>query len=89
MGIYVTASAETLMIQAGYTAEEYMKAAVDSIDGILGEGYAKKNPVLIAAFMQTAALDYQAASDLTGYQYIAESVKEWVTEWVSFNEQNP
>lgn len=40
--------------QAGYTAEEYMKQAVKSIDALFEEGYAKKHPELIVAFMKTA-----------------------------------
>ncbi len=76
MSLTIDATAETLMRQAGYTAEEYMRAAVDSIDGMCGKGYAKKTPELIAAFMQTAACDYQAASDLVGSQKVAESIRE-------------
>jgi hypothetical protein len=50
------ASPETLMRQAGHTAEEYMCRAVEEIDRLFGEGYAKANPGLVGAFMQTAAL---------------------------------
>ena len=77
MTLYIDASAETLMRQAGYTAEEYMRAAIKSIDEMLGAGYAKNNPELISAFMQTAALDYKAASDLAGCQKIAESIRQF------------
>ena len=51
---------ETLMKQAGWTAGDYLEAAVEKIDKKFGKGYAKKNPQLIGAFMQTAALDFHA-----------------------------
>lgn len=77
MGLSVDATAETLMRQAGYTAEEYMKIAVESIDDLFGVGHARRNPELIAAFIQTAACDYKAALDLAGFQKIAEAIREF------------
>lgn len=74
MTLYIEASAETLMRQAGYTAEEYMRAAIKSIDETFGEGYAKANPVLVAAFMQTVAADLAAAYNHSAAQLIAENV---------------
>lgn len=56
----MSASAETLMNQAGYTAEHWMKQAIESIDGMFGEGYAKKNPELISGFMIAASNDQLA-----------------------------
>ena len=53
---HIDDSDETSMRQARYTAEKYMIAAIKSIDKTFGEGYAKKNPLLVAAFMQTAAM---------------------------------
>ena len=50
-------NAETLMKQAGYTAEEWMHQGIKAIDGVFGEGYAKKNPALLGHFMQAAGLD--------------------------------
>ena len=43
------ASNETLMRQASATADEYLFKAVDGIDGLFGEGFAKAHPELIAA----------------------------------------
>ena len=54
---YVTGSFDTIIRQASLTAEEYMRAAVSSIDEQFGNGFAKANPVLVAAFMNAAALD--------------------------------
>jgi hypothetical protein len=53
-----TVSAETLMRQAGYTADEYLKAGIEDIDKRLGKGFAKAHPELLAAYMHTAAADF-------------------------------
>lgn len=57
----ITASFETLMDQGGSTASFYMRRAVREIDDLFGEGYAKANPSLVAAFMQAAAADCGAS----------------------------
>jgi hypothetical protein len=57
----ITASSDTLVDQAPATAETYLRRAIEDIDNLLGEGYAKAHPELIAAYMQTAALDYGAS----------------------------
>ena len=64
-------SAEELMQQSRMTAHDAMSHAVVDIDSIFGEGYAKANPALVAAYMQTSALDFLAAFGLQG---IAESI---------------
>ena len=50
-------STETLMHQAGYTAEVWLKQAVESIDNQFGEGFSKENPALVGSFIQGAGLD--------------------------------
>ena len=50
-------NAEDLMRQAGDTADEWMHQGIKAIDGVFGEGYAKKNPALLGHFMQAAGLD--------------------------------
>ena len=57
----IPADPETLMRQAPMTAAEYFSAAVRTIDGQFGEGFAKANPALIVGFMQTAASDFNAS----------------------------
>ncbi|BET98208.1 hypothetical protein [Xenorhabdus taiwanensis] len=49
--------ASTIERQAAGTAAYWMERAVKEIDSLLGEGYAKQHPELIAAFMKTAARD--------------------------------
>lgn len=51
-------SAGELETQASMTADEYLVAAIDSIDNRLGKGYAKAHPDLIGAFMRTSAQDF-------------------------------
>jgi hypothetical protein len=51
MNLRITADADTLLRQAGHTAEHYLGDALESIDRRLGAGYAAKHPDLIAAFM--------------------------------------
>jgi hypothetical protein len=46
------------MRQASMTMSEYFRHAVETIDGRFGEGYAKKNPALVTAFIQGAVGDY-------------------------------
>lgn len=50
-----------LMRQAAPTIEEYMGSAVEMIDKEFGDGYAKKHPGLVGAFIQAASMDYGAA----------------------------
>lgn len=43
------------------TAAEYLHKGVKALDGEFGEGYAARHPELLAAFMRTAALDFQTS----------------------------
>lgn len=69
----ITASFDTLLRQASMTASDYMRHARSEIDKVFGEGYAEKNPVLVAAFMQTAAADFGATST---QKVIGEALEE-------------
>lgn len=57
--------ADTLAEQAAKTASGWMSDAVEEIDKLFGKGYAKQHPELVAAFMQSAAID-EAAMHLRG-----------------------
>jgi len=48
-----------------------MNHAKADIDKIFGDGFARANPTLVAAYMQTAALDFAASF---GLQRISESI---------------
>ena len=78
----ITASPETLVRQAGYTAEEYLNAAIKGIDEIYGkEGYAKSHPELVSSYMLTSALDYMASSIQIHSQNIAEVIETLGNEY--------
>jgi hypothetical protein len=49
------------MKQATCTAAYYLDSAIKDIDQRFGKGAAKKEPALIAAYMNAAALDYSAS----------------------------
>jgi hypothetical protein len=49
------------MDQAGPTVGHWLSQSVEQIDATFGEGYAKKNPALVAAFVQAAAIDQLTA----------------------------
>jgi hypothetical protein len=64
-------------------AATYLRAAVESIDKVFGEGHAKKHPDLVAAFLATAAADFHSckvtaeAKGVTGaLSEIAGSISE-------------
>ena len=48
---------------SGDTAATYLSHAASDIDARFGEGFAQRNPALVAAYMQTAAADYSASSN--------------------------
>ena len=56
------ASWDELMQQASMTADAYLRVAKQRIDAAFGRGYAAKHPDLVAAFMATAARDFQTAA---------------------------
>lgn len=70
----VTASSNVLMQQACGTADEYLRAAVQAVDGVLGAGAARKHPELVAAFMRACTEDFTAASRQVGAQFIEEGL---------------
>lgn len=77
---YVTASFQTLYEQASMTAAGYLVKAKREIDEAFGDGFAAKNPALVAAFMQTCAADMGASTNAkvmgAALQEIARSLDE-------------
>lgn len=56
----ITADWTKLQNDGASSAINYLNAAIEQIDKTFGEGYAKKHPELVAAFMKTAVMDYHA-----------------------------
>lgn len=57
----ITADSSTLLRQASMTADVYLRRADQYIDRLFGNGFARANPELVAAFMQAAAIDLGSA----------------------------
>jgi len=57
----VGAGTNTLMRQAQMTAHDYMHSAKNDAGELFGAGFAIRHPELVAAYMQTAAMDFGAA----------------------------
>lgn len=55
-------TADQVAVAATTAAANYMLAAAQNIDLRFGEGYAKQNPQLVAAFMQVACGDFAGSS---------------------------
>lgn len=65
---------EDMMNQAPMTAQLYMNRAQHIIDETFGDGYAKDNPELIAAFMVTCAIDYGATIVAKSIESLAPAI---------------
>lgn len=57
----IDATPETLMTQAGDTADVWLGQAVRSIDATFGDGYAKDHPELVSAFLKAASFDWMTS----------------------------
>ncbi len=57
----IEADNDTLMRQAQMTAHDYMLSAKRDIDEISSDGYAAEHRELVAAYIQTAAMDLGCA----------------------------
>jgi len=77
MSVFVSVpSMETSIEQTSTTATQYLARAIEAIDLQLGRGYAMGHPQLIAAFMQTCAIDFVAGTLERELSYLANAVAE-------------
>jgi hypothetical protein len=60
----------------------YLDAAIVEIDNRLGRGYASEHPQLIAAFMQTCAIDSVAGTLEREIRDLAETIAQAIRESV-------
>jgi hypothetical protein len=72
----IEAGFDTLVLQAGKTANSYMADAVEAIDERFGKGYAEKNPALVAAFMRAASADFGQAMLKLAAQDVRNGIQE-------------
>lgn len=71
----VTATAEELLQQASWTAADYLSGGIEAIDKKFGEGYAKKHPELLGAFMAAASRDLQTSLTVQALQEVARNLE--------------
>jgi hypothetical protein len=62
------------MVQASGTAQDYLWKAIEMIDNQFGEGYAKKNPGLIAPLVQAQVNDFNNTCLMGGIWEVAEKI---------------
>ena len=70
----ITASPATLMRQAPDTAGLYLGKVVECVDREFGEGYAKKNPELVAKMIEACARDFETAIFRQGLDEFTETM---------------
>src|SRR5262249_3819866 len=71
----IYADNETLLRQAPMTAHAYLLHAEKDIDEILGSGYAKKHPELIAAYINVCAVDLGTAVIARAIETLPSSIE--------------
>jgi hypothetical protein len=62
---------------------DYLDAAVAKIDGRFGRGYASEHPELIAAFMQTCAIESTADTLEREISYLTKTIAQAIREIVT------
>ena len=62
MSMRTDLSSDNAMRQAPATIQLYMNEGIKMIDASLGEGYAKRNPELLAAFLIACAHDFHSST---------------------------
>jgi hypothetical protein len=60
--------------QASITTNQYLFKAIDMIDAQFGEGYAKKNPQLIAPLVQSQVNDFNTCCVTGALWEVAEKI---------------
>ncbi len=70
----ITADYNRLLDDAPATAYRYMHKAVDYIDNLFGDGYAKQHPDLVAAFMKVSGQDFTAATLAVAIQEASDKI---------------
>ena len=69
-----TMSYDTALDQAGNTPWCYMDKAVEAIDAKFGAGYSKKNPNLVARYMEVAGREFTNSTLIKVLWEIAEAI---------------
>lgn len=76
----ISASADTLVGQASRTAAQYLQEAVRSIDAEFGDGFAKKNPQLVAAMINAASKDFHTTLTVQALEGIGAAIEAFSSD---------
>lgn len=71
-----TISNDAAVTQAGKTIKQYLNQAREAIDDVFGAGYARHNPVLVAACVKAQAEDYKTVAIAAPLYEISQSIDE-------------
>jgi len=87
----ITASPEQLLGDGRYAAKEALISAKSEIDALFGEGFAAKNPEVLAAMISASTIAGSAAISHSiqqeGFQKISSSISEIASNLI-FMESN-
>jgi molybdopterin biosynthesis enzyme MoaB len=70
----ISGSYDELTLSAAASTDDFLAAAVRSIDKQMGAGFAKDHPELVAAFLSTASAEYRNAALIVAIQESTKSV---------------
>ena len=83
MSVFVSVpSMEASIEQPSTIAAQYLARAIEAINLQLGRGYATEHPQLIAAFMQTCAIDSVAGTLECEISHLTETIAQAIRESV-------
>ena len=84
MSMKPTCSTTEAFKQTKPTVSQYTMNAIDILDEEFGDGYAKKNPNLVAALVNAQTLDFNNCSMTAANYEIAESLRSLSIEFNEF-----
>ncbi len=61
--------------EAAEAAERYLRAAVERIDLVLGQGYAREHPELIASMIQSMTIEAAIATGREAHEQVLATVQ--------------
>lgn len=70
----IDVSFQVLQEQSADAVDYYLDKAVHSIDGRFGEGFAQKNPDLVASLVASAISEFHSAAQLKVYGSALDSI---------------
>ena len=69
-----TLSASEALVQAAWTAKQFMRQAIDMIDREFGAGFAKNHPEFISSLIQAQSRDFHTTSMMAATWNIGDAI---------------